>query len=112
MTNRETVINDSKCCTSEFKLQPFLFQFQSESGFKLMSLFKHLKNNHYHMVLCSGDDASGFICIAAREIPNDEDLMMRLPVDMKLLAERFDVKFNGLKRVELNTQQNHMFKTI
>lgn len=101
MKNRETVINAAKRCTNEFKLQPFLFQFQSESGFKLMSLFKHLKDNHYHMVLCSGDDASGFICIAAREIPVDDDLILRLPVDMKLLAEKFDVQFHGIKRVEL-----------
>lgn len=83
---------------------PVLFKFHSECGSKLISLFQHLRKNHYHMALCSGDQKSGFICIAAREIPADDDLLMRLPVDMRILADQFDVRFDGLRKVKLKSK--------
>ncbi|TVQ66776.1 MAG: hypothetical protein EA360_04640 [Balneolaceae bacterium] len=86
---------------NDFHWRPILFQFHSDSGPKLLSLFRHLKKNNYHIALCAGNETTGFTCVAAREIPDNTDVMMRLPVDMRILADKFDVRFKGMKKVEL-----------
>ncbi|MEX0906464.1 MAG: ribonuclease E inhibitor RraB [Balneolaceae bacterium] len=78
------------------KVRPVTFWFYSESEAKIYRLAAHLKKNGCRIDCCEYSEAyRNYLCIAEKKMSPEIDLLNELCIDMKHIAEKIGVDFDG-----------------
>lgn len=75
--------------------RPVTFWFYSDLEKKIYRLACQLQHAGYNIVTCEKVINGDFLCIAEIQMVPENDEITRLCVEMHLLADRMDVRFDG-----------------
>lgn len=75
--------------------RPVSFWFYSDREERIYRLAAHFQSNGYRIRHCGQSILGRFLCIAEKTMIPEIELLSRLCIDMQIVAERWDVEFDG-----------------